>query len=534
LGLKLRTAAIAILSIAAIAGSRGAAGDPPIPQEHYRLSRMVSGWLPYWENKDGAADGWKAVSTNLSMLDQVSFFSAEADGTTGALTLHLGATDQILNSEVATLHENDVQALLTVNHFNGMHELLNNPAALQKISDGIVKTLDRYNFDGVDIDFEDFADKDTGDAALYTAFLSSLADRLHGRDDSFGYPSEVDATILARTDRGKFTYADETAIANSPVDHIRVMAYDEFWPGSTKAGACAPLPWVEQVASFLRGLGAPTYKFVIGVPGYGYVWPVVSSSDWTTTGKGASIDFAKAQSLMQAHDASRIWSAAYSAPYFMYDDAGKQYIGFYEDSYSWLAKLEDVIGLDASATAPAVGGMCDWAFGYEEPNAWNTVHNRLQTTYPVYGAIGICYSHFGGGGRFGQPLEVEQSTGPNEADAWNSREGRSQQFEHAVMYYEWGKVRAYYVTGDILRRYVAQGGADGSLGFPISDPFTNAEGLTQQNFEHGSIIDTPPVKSAYNPDERLEAGARLVECACVAAGSLAAARLKSRSAGMVA
>jgi spore germination protein YaaH len=528
-----RTAAVFLLGLAALFCSPGAIADPPTPQTHYRLTRIVTGWLPYWENKGGSAPGWSVVGSNLNMLDQVSFFSAQADTNTGALTLNLGADGRALDSEIVALHMNGVQAFLTVTHFDHIHELLSNPAALQAISDGVAKILWRYNFDGVDIDFEDFHDTDPADAARYTAFMTELADRLHQRADSFGYPITVAATILARTSRGRFTYCDETALANSPVDQVRVMAYDEFSPGSKKAGACAPLPWVEQVAAYLRGLDAPIWKFEIGFPGYGYVWPVVSDSDWTTTGKGKSITYPLALKRMADNDVKRRWDADQNAPYFSYIDNGRRYVGFYEDAYSWDAKLRNVIAPASADHAPAVGGLCEWAFGDEEPEAWNMVRRALKAPYPVTAAIGQCYTRFGGGGRFGEPLEAEQDAGPNDPAQWTSRAGRSQQFRNAVLYYKWDAVRAYYVAGELLRLYINQGGADGPLGFPIGDPSAEPSGKIGQMFEHGSIECDPNAKAidAAKAEDRLEAGARLVSCACIAAGALAASRLASQHKG---
>ncbi len=518
-----------VVSCICLLGIRGAAGDPPRPAVHYRLTRIVSGWLPYWLNKNGDGAGWKVVDGHVNMLDQVSFFEAQADPATGNLTPNFGATDTALNSEIATLHENDVQALVTVTQFNHVHEIISNPVATAHLIDSIIVLLDRYNLDGVDIDFEDFSHQYPDDASLYTVFIQDLSTRLHHRVDSFELPTTVIATVLARTERGHFSFADETALANTDVDQVRIMAYDDYYSGSKTAGANAPLPWVQSVEQYLRQAQAPTWKFVIGMPGYGYQWPVASATDMTTLAKGNSVTFHKAATLQEQYHVSRQWDAQNAAPYFTYDSAdGKHWIAYYEDAQSWKSKIDNVV---ADVNGPAVGGMAEWAFGDEDPSSWPEVHNSLGTRSSIYSAIGLCYTHFGGGARFGDPLEPEQSCGQVSATAWNGRSGREQRFSAATFFYQWNSPRAYFVQGDILRQYAAEGGPTGALGFPISDQFDNADGYWTQKFEHGTLTVKTVRESAISmkPDRVLAASINMTGCALIGAGFYFGSRAKSRA-----
>ena len=482
-------AAVAALISFSAAASPLADSDQALPAPHYRSTRLIAGWLPYWLNKSGQGDGWKTVENHLDLLDQVSFFSGEVDQNTGAVTLNLGAPPKTINEEVATLHEHDIDALLTITRMNHVHELLANPSAVQNLENSIVAAVDLYNFDGIDIDFEDFHDKAPGDAASYASLLERLARRLHSRPDSFGYPTSVIATVLAHTERGRFTFADEATLANSDVDQVRIMAYDQNWPGSKTAGANAPLPWVQSVAAYLRGTDAPTWKFVFGIPAYGDRWPVVSPVDWTTLGKGASVTYPKAVAQMQKHHVAPLWSSSDSAPYLSYhnDSTGRDVIAFYENAQSWQAKLATVIAPPTSPQPP-LGGIAEWALGYEDPSAWNTVATELKSPWPVYSAIGGCYTRFGGGARFGEADAGERDAGPIDSAYWNEREGRAQEFEHAMLYYKWNAPRAYFVEPPILERYLNAGGPNGGLGFPISDPILDqTRGTVTQTFERGSI-----------------------------------------------
>ncbi len=483
-------AAVAALIAFCAAASPLAGGDQALPTPHYRSTRLVAGWMPYWLNKSGQGDGWKTVESNLGLLDQVSFFSGEVDEATGAIKLNLGGTPQSINAEIATLHEHDIDALLTITRMNHVHELLANPAAVQALESNIAAAIDQYNFDGIDIDFEDFHDKAPGDAASYASLLERLAQRLHARPDSFGYPTSVIATVLAHTERGRFTFADEATLANSDIDQVRIMAYDQNWPGSKTAGADAPLPWVQSVAAYLRGTDAPSWKFVFGIPAYGDRWPVNSPTDWTTLAKGASVTYPKAVAQMRQYHVSPQWSETDSAPYLSYHDAatGHDVIAFYENARSWQTKLATVIAPETSPQPP-LGGIAEWALGYEDPSAWHAVAAELASPWPVYSAIGGCYTRFGGGARFGEAVTGERDAGPFASRYWNEREGRTQEFERAMLYYKWDTPRAYFVERPILERYLNAGGPNGALGFPTGDPIIDkTRGTVTQTFEHGRIL----------------------------------------------
>lgn len=90
------------------------------------------------------------------------------------------------------------------------------------------------------------------------------------------------------------------------------------------------------------------------------------------------------------------------------------------------------------------------------------------------------------------------AAGPPVADAapfatFGANSGASQGFARGVIYGASAGPRAgqgYFVSGPILARYNALGGAGGDFGMPASDEFTNGN-LRQQNFEGGNITYPP-------------------------------------------
>jgi len=441
-------------------------------------------WLPYWTDKNGDGKGWEDIQAHANELDEVSFFAFNADPATGDLSNEgedHGMKSATILSQVAWLHARDVAALFTVTQFNHVGQMLSEPGRLNELISHIVETSTKYGFDGVDVDFEDFKAGDPTDSSRFTDFIEQLSLAMHAKRDSFGFPRTIVATVLPHTDRGSFSFVDFTTLGNSDVDRIRIMAYDEYYPGSKLAGASAPAPWVASVAAYLATVNAPSWKFVLGVPGYGYRWPVVSADDWTTTGAGLSVTYAAAQTLITDHAVKRQWSDDQRAPYFAYTDSGQTWLAFYEDAESWQTKLQTIL------LPSHLNGISAWAAGFEDPDSWAVIDANLATSAPVYGAVGACYWRYGGGARLGSPIQKEADAGGPEAGTLNGVSGREQDFENGNIYYQWGAPRAFVVDGSVLAAYEEAGGPSGAYGFPDGDAVTSASGTTAQQFEHGAI-----------------------------------------------
>lgn len=531
----------------------GIASAQSVPGAHYRFARSITGWLPTWLDKNGSGDGWKTIQSNADMMDEVSFFAFEADPQTGNLTPPGKNMDYpSIVQQVGWLHTRETAALFTVTQFNHVHDMLADPARLDHLIANIVSTANLYGFDGVDIDFEDFKKGDPRDTGRYTDFVNKLADAMHAQTDAFGFSKMAIATVLSQTQRGSFSYIDYTALGRSRLDRIRVMAYDDYYPGSKTAGAGAPLNWYLQVAGYIKSLEVPEWKFTLGIPAYAYQWAVNAPDDWTTLGRGTSITYPQAVGLIAEHNASRVWDKTSATPYFTYQamymppkpaappansppvdqvtaysNPQKPDMSIQPDPSATLAALlapnavptVDTQSTTASSPPPQPGirtwvayyedaeswkmkvqnvllasqlnGLSEWAIGYEDPASWPMLQHSLAPLYPIYGAMGLCYWRFGGGARFGDCLGPEHSAGIAQMGTLDGYAGREQDFEYARIYYKWGMPRAYQLDGNILNQYIAAGGPSGPLGFPISDPVESPDGKLAVQFEHGTLSTQP-------------------------------------------
>ena len=129
-------------------------------------------------------------------------------------------------------------------------------------------------YDGIDIDYEQFAFADGRDTWAMTrpnwvAFIDELAAALHadGRSLTVSIPPVYDA---GQTSQSGYWVYDYGAIVDH-VDRIRIMTYDF---SVAQPGPIAPLAWVESaITGAIEATGSPD-KLVLGLPAYGRNWPV--------------------------------------------------------------------------------------------------------------------------------------------------------------------------------------------------------------------------------------------------------------------
>ena len=140
------------------------------------------------------------------------------------------------------------------------------------------------------------------------------------------------------------------------VDQMMVMAYNYRWTGSTVTGAIAPLDHASRNVKIHMtrfAAYAPRDKLIMGVPYYGYDWPVTSTvpnatvrSDKTKYGAVASVTYASARSFLAAHpDVVRQYDALEGSAFYSYWDAShatwRQV--YFEDEHSAAAKYDYAI-----------------------------------------------------------------------------------------------------------------------------------------------------------------------------------------------
>ncbi|MDQ3904815.1 MAG: glycosyl hydrolase family 18 protein, partial [Actinomycetota bacterium] len=148
--------------------------------------------------------------------------------------------------------------------YEPLADILHERAAMTRHIHDIVALVQRQNYDGIDIDYEDLP---ASDRQAFTTFVTDLATALHDKGKI------LTVAVFAKTsDAGEDqrNAGQDYAAIGAAADEVRLMAYDYHWSGST-AGSVAPLPWVRDVLTYAKSQ-IPPEKIVLGIALSGYDW----------------------------------------------------------------------------------------------------------------------------------------------------------------------------------------------------------------------------------------------------------------------
>ncbi|WP_336782462.1 glycosyl hydrolase family 18 protein [Paenibacillus illinoisensis] len=272
-------------------------------------------------------------------------------------------------------------------------------ATREVFANSAVDFLRKYNFDGVDLDWEypvsgglDGNSKRPEDKQNYTLLLSKIREKLDAAEAASG--KEYLLTIASGASP---TYAANTELANiaSIVDWINIMTYDfnGAWQkisahnaplNADPAAASAGVPDSNtfNVAAGAQGhlnAGVPAAKLVLGVPFYGRGWDgcaQANNGQYQTCSGGSSIGTWEAGSFdfydleanyINKNGYTRYWNDTAKVP-FLYNASNKRFIS-YDDAESIGYKT-------AYIKSKGLGGAMFWELSGDRNK---TLQNKLKS-----------------------------------------------------------------------------------------------------------------------------------------------------------
>ncbi len=234
----------------------------------------VTGWIPDWDLKDGLT----TLKAQQNSFDSISPF--------WLLPQEDGTIKEVLNNAnpeiLSFAKKNNIKIIPTVPLFDFelLSKILNNKESFERHINEILNRVDKYDYDGIDLDYEATS---LSDKKLFFDLLERLSGEMKSRNKTFVFTvmpkwgNELTYPSLPQTR----LVQDYKMIADL-VDEFRIMTYDFFGRTTTEAGPIGPLEWLERVLQYTIQEGVPRSKIVLGVHTYAYDWsdrPVAPSVD---------------------------------------------------------------------------------------------------------------------------------------------------------------------------------------------------------------------------------------------------------------
>jgi len=390
---KLITCAIAtIFAIANTSFTPANADNPP--------RRILSGWL------DGSPTIYlPSVDTNFNyevIRDVSPFWYGLANENKITDKYTLGLYTKPITVAIADLRSRGLTIIPTITDdqpVRALAGLLANETRRTTLVKSIRDLVAKYNYDGIDLDFETFYAKGetrTNWPAIkpnWVAFIKELSTALRadGKLLSVTTPPDFDpATKRA----GNWVYA-WSEIAPF-IDRLRIMAYDF---STINPGPIGPLDWTEDAVKYAV-TQIPASKVFVGIPGYGRDWitkvdgvcPAAFANSIVIGGR-AALAMRDAVNLPATYGVSAKYNTTYAENSFVYKktyiDPANSAISCTATRTVWYPDERSYAARAALVGKYRLGGVAVWSFGKETLAAANAIKEVAKAIAPdvVVGTI---------------------------------------------------------------------------------------------------------------------------------------------------
>ncbi len=226
----------------------------------------------------------------------------------------------------------------------------------------ILEYVHLYELDGINLDFENVY---LDDKQRLVQFVRELTPYLHEQ----GVTVSLDVTVKSNSERWSLFY-DRAALA-AVVDYVALMAYDEHWASSPKAGSVASLSWTEE--SLRQTLAeVPREKLLLGIPFYTRLWKEVKQPDGSLKVSSKALSMRQAEDWLRERGVQPKLDEASGQLYASYRDPADQavYKVWLEEQTSLVKRLELV-------RKYKLAGIAAWRRGFEKPELWPVIQKGL-------------------------------------------------------------------------------------------------------------------------------------------------------------
>ena len=224
---------------------------------------------------------------------------------------------------------------------DAVHRVINDPAKKQRLIHDVIRILDRDDFVGVNVDFEELQEPNN---EKLVEFQKDLYDQLHAQH------------LLVTQDVIPFNEDYNFKELSKYNDYIFLMAYDQYSDASGP-GPIAHQKWIEgAVDAAVKNI--PVQKLILCLAAYGYDWRLGKEMSCRTVSYQEALFTAKDEEATIDFD-----NDSYNLHY-VYDD---------EDNVQHQVQFTDAATIFNAlrfATEYGLPGTAIWRLGDEDPRVW--------------------------------------------------------------------------------------------------------------------------------------------------------------------
>ena len=391
----------------------------PAMAENPQPRKIYSGWVPYYSMKTSLP----AVLNNIDLIREVMpfWYTLKFAGNKVSITdLYSPANPSVpITTPLATMKGAGLSIIPTITDGTDklvLSNLLSTENGRQAAVQAINNLVLTNNFDGIDLDFENFAFVDGNTSwdktkPYWVAFVKSLSAALHanGKLLSITTPYLLDPTSGKK---GYYVYA--WAEIAPVIDRLRIMTYDY---SVAKPGPIGPLSWTESTLKYAVSI-MPASKVFVGLAGYGRDWVTkvegVCPADVAKTvvagAKAATFVMSNAANLAAGYGATIQYNETHQEATFTYQKIynGNTATGlstsctatrtaWYQDARAYQVRAELVAKY-------RLGGVAAWTIGFEDAQSMTNIRNIALSIAPdkVISNVTSDFSEF----TYGQPINL--------------------------------------------------------------------------------------------------------------------------------
>ncbi len=273
-------------------------------------------------------------------------------------TSSLGDTTSILSQR----QKSNIRVLFCIMGYSSgsipISQAASTDASRKKLATSIVLAIEKYHFDGIDMDWE-YPGYNTGvstsiDRANYTLLMKEIYIQVKAANADYIVSGAIPGSTSSSGLASRYNVADVAPY----MDFIHLMTYD-MNSGGTTSHHTSYASAISTVNTYVA-LGAKKSQLTIGIAFYGKIYTITGSGVLGTSARNAKTisydDISMYLKNVNGTTIIRYWDSSASAPYLYIQDSTGKYFVTYDDSESISMKC-------LYARNNGLAGVMFWEYG---------------------------------------------------------------------------------------------------------------------------------------------------------------------------